>query len=242
MKKSVRCMPQGLLIILLFAITACGQSETATVKINVGAPLQARIQKPMIFDKILAFILLGGPAHADPAPGDWYDLSLAVEGPGMDTINESISPLTGEITLEVPAGSARKFTVVAIDDGWRRYGGIGTVDLSPGSSTTLNIYMGDLPNEPTFYGVGSPFPNQLYWYYSPPEPENIDGFKVYRSSVPEGPYSVIIEGRKEDFWDGFSQYVYSDEGGAESSYYKISATNAFGEGDMTNYFQYFSVC
>ena len=242
MKKSIRLITLVILAGVFFTFTACNQSDTATVKINVGAPSQARIQKPMIFDKILAFILLGGPAQADPAPGDWYVLELTVDGPGMNTINESIPWQTGEITLEVPAGSARKFTVVAINDGWRQYGGIETADLSPGSSTTLNIYMGDLPWPPENFNVYQSFPTGagMNWSYSEGEPLGLIGFVIYRSPQSGGPYVPIADGTKEFFNnDG---YRYTDPEGITSfpnpSYYKVSATNQFGEGDpgFENYY------
>ncbi len=245
----MRMAPLFLLIAALALFAGCSMSgDTATVTINTGLHQQAAIQKISVFDRILAYLSFSTKAQADPPSSDilpYVDfLKLSITGPGMSAMQDiDIPNSTGKITLEVPAGSSRVFTIVAFDDDGlgnitRSYGGISTVDLTPGDSVNLNINMGQLPEPPDYFNPtsGSPSGVLLRWRYSDiPEPADLIGFIVYRSHDNILPYIPIAEGRKEDFFV-ISEYQYLDLEGIHGSsvydYYKIRATNPYGEGDL----------
>jgi hypothetical protein len=142
-------------ITLLSIITmlSCSYENTATVTIDTGIRKQAQLS---LFDKVLAFFSLAQPLKADPPPQNYnFDaLELNVTASDMSTITrryaiEELYNNYGKITLEVPAGNQRLFTVIAGNSEGeeiynRIYGGIATVDLSPGQNVNLDIEMGEL--------------------------------------------------------------------------------------------------
>lgn len=142
-----------LVTILITALVSCSYENTATVTIDTGIRQQAQLN---LFDRVLAFLSLSQPLQADPVPGPLVGqvinkIYVYITSSDIDTITKEIPLETGRITLEVPAGNQRTFTVVA---GYqsvganifeKNYGGIITVDLSPGQQVNLNIEMGKLP-------------------------------------------------------------------------------------------------
>lgn len=215
-------------------ITGCAGGDTATVTINIGDHV-AKTNTPSVVDRIIAFLSLSSRAQAGPVPSDVYDVTVTINGAGMSSITQSI-PETGVITLDVPSGPARVFTVVGHDvDGARYMGGIATKDLAAGESVILPIQMGELPMIPSDPYAYTSSGITLYWdYYG--DPESLIGFIIYRSSQLDGLFVPIAAGRKEDFEnDG---YRFNDPTGGSSmssnpSFYKIAATNAYGVGQST---------
>ena len=65
-------------------------------------------------------------------------IALIVTGPDLAPITKSIDPQLPELTLEVPAGSARTFTVL-INTFSVTFKGQTTVDLGPGEETVVSI-------------------------------------------------------------------------------------------------------
>lgn len=65
-------------------------------------------------------------------------IALIVSGPDMSTIAKSVDPQASELTLEVPAGSARTFTIL-INTFSVTFKGQTTVDLKPGEETVVDI-------------------------------------------------------------------------------------------------------
>ena len=65
-------------------------------------------------------------------------IALIVSGPDMSTIAKSVDPQASELILEVPAGSARTFTLL-INTFSVTFKGQTTVDLKPGEETVVDI-------------------------------------------------------------------------------------------------------
>jgi hypothetical protein len=236
MKRVIVCIA---LATLCFA-AGCSYENTATVTIDTGIRQQAQFSW---FDRVLAFFSLSQPLQADPVPGNLpysiYSITVTITAGDMETISQSIPMDTGKITLEVPAGSQRTFEVVGYDsDNMRYYGGITTVDLSPGQQVNLNIEMGELNN--IFY----------YYYYYYTESKYMDtqysdtidptqgvvAFKIYESDD----YTYTNEKLKFILTQWTSVYsvgagwtitIPVELGGIGTKYYRCSVVNQYGEGE-----------
>lgn len=147
----MKTITRTLYCVLFIVLFACSYENTATVTIDTGIRQQAQLSW---FDRVLAFFSIAQPLQADPVPAyvNFEEMMLNVTAPDIDTISLHFSYTeivnnNGRITLEVPAGSQRTFEIVAGNGGASRiYGGITTVDLSPGQQVYLNIEMGLLVN------------------------------------------------------------------------------------------------
>lgn len=217
-------------------ITGCAGGDMATVTINIGDHI-AQADRPSMVDRIIAFFSLSTRLQADPPPSSIYGIDLTINGPGMETIVRSIPLDTGLITVDVPSGPARVFTIVGYNESDERYmGGIETKDLAPGASETISITMGDLPIAPMNPYAENNYPGiTMTWEYNG-YPESLVGFIVYRAWQEEGPFVPIAAGRKEDFENnGYRYYDPNGKGSVDSnpSYYKVSATNSYGEGESS---------
>ena len=183
------------------AVTGCAGGDMATVTVSIGN-ITAKAEKPSIVDRILAFLTFSTRLQADPPSVFFNRIDLTVSGAGMETIERIIPTDTGEITLDVPSGPKRVFTIVGYDDGDSRImGGITSKDLAPGASETIFITMGNLiqmPDEPGGY-TGGLNPFNFTWNFPTANYGELIGFKVYRSqdtspSVPSV-YQVILDHR-----------------------------------------------
>ncbi|MEW6525833.1 MAG: hypothetical protein AB1444_04100 [Spirochaetota bacterium] len=173
-------------IMVIATIVSCSYENTATVTIDTGIRQQAHLNW---FGRVLALLSFSQPLQADPVPGLPYSITqikLFIKASDMETIEESIPLDTGKITLEVPAGSQRTFEVVGYDEsGYRYYGGITTVDLSPGQEVNLNIEMGELFDFTRYDGSASYYQSQnqiIITAYTQINP-NVIAFKLYRKPV-----------------------------------------------------------
>jgi len=143
-----------IVIVIVLAMVGCSYENTATVTIDTGIRKQAQLS---LLDKVIAWLSLSQPLQADQPPAEvsFEELTLTVSASDMSNIVQHYSRLdiinnNGKITLEVPAGSQRAFEIVASRREMtgslipRYYGGIKTVDLSPGQNVNLDIEMGKL--------------------------------------------------------------------------------------------------
>lgn len=224
-----------------FLITGCAGGDTATVTIRVGNQL-AKADTPSVIDRIIALLSMSSRLQADP-PGayDIVQIELTVSGAGMDSIVKAIPTSTGELTLEIPSGPARVFTVVGLDSDFLRYmGGIVTRDIAPGENTTIPIQMGQLPGKPEI--------SDIIQYPHPPQViiTVTDGtaYRIYRtagfSSYPSdwGAYYPIGTTTTNIFIET-SAILY------RYYRYRVSALNEYGESDIggssagLDYYEYF---
>ncbi|NMB64636.1 MAG: hypothetical protein GYA16_07175 [Spirochaetes bacterium] len=146
MKRFIACI----VCIGIVAFVSCSYENTATVTIDTGIRHQAQLGW---FDRVLAFFSLAQPLQADPPIDLFFDeLEINVTALDMDVISlrfnyDQIVNNNGRINLDVPAGNQRTFEVVALAGSTfpeRYYGGIATVDLSPGEHVALEIEIGKL--------------------------------------------------------------------------------------------------
>jgi len=139
--------PQKAISILFLCsmITAAGcmSGNEARVTVELGLPAQSPVTGDTGFiDTLLGFF--STRAYAAPAPPDIESIVLTVSGPGMSTITKSIPTGTGSVTLLVPPGNSRLFTVLATGAA-RSFSGSTVADLGSGD-TTLTIQMRSLIN------------------------------------------------------------------------------------------------
>ena len=219
---------------------SCSYENTATVTIDTGIRKQAQLS---LFDKVLAFFSLAQPLKADPPPQNYnFDaLELNVTASDMSTITrryaiEELYNNYGKITLEVPAGNQRLFTVIAGNSEGeeiynRIYGGIATVDLSPGQNVDLDIKMGEL-----FYiSDGNP-----YYYFDQEIQEFVIQFPAYDEYYPvafkiykEINNQLILERIITQFNVNYDySYIYTIryELDMQNNSYYLSGINQYGEG------------
>jgi hypothetical protein len=87
-----------------------------------------------------------------PAPAEIRSIRIDVTGPGMEPLSESVEVNSeGEtvVNLEISAGAARRFVVIAFDvEAVERFRGEATIDLAPGTSPTIRIVMVAINVEP----------------------------------------------------------------------------------------------
>lgn len=212
-------------------LSGCAGGDTATVTIRIGNQM-AKADMPSVVDRIIAFLSLSTRVQADPVPSGVYEVSLMVSGAGMASITRNI-PESGELTLDVPSGAARTFTVVGYDEGGYRYmGGIATRDLAPGENITIPIQMGALPGRPNLYNAYATGETgtRLEWDANYSLGETL-GFRIYRDTLSEGSFGrLVASGNNAFFFDG-EIYSFDDTTGHEGLFYRVSAYNAYGESD-----------
>ncbi|HOM11213.1 MAG TPA: hypothetical protein PLV81_13805, partial [Spirochaetota bacterium] len=192
-----------------------------------------------LFDRVLAFFSLSQPLQADPVLGNLpYPVNLItvnVSAHDMVTITREIPLETGQITLEVPAGSQRTFEVVAGELAVgapvfsRYYGGITTLDLSPGQQVNLNIEMGKLVivNE---WDRSFDQNNSLFIYINCNSPSSIIGFNIYLKINEQ----LILQDTVTEFDNpssGYYQFYYPSFNEEYVNNYYLSGINKYGEGN-----------
>ncbi len=226
------------MLVAFSGLAGCAGGEMATVTIDVGHPGFAKAHTPSVFDRMLAFLSFSTRVEAEPPPVDFSVdyLSITVSAPDFETITRDIPLDTGQLTLEVPAGNNRTFTLVAFNDhgdGYitRDYGGIVTTNLQGGATITLPITMGSLPPQVTWPGMlnAGTFGVSVDWN----ESAGAEGYYVYRSEMVDGPYELIVH------VPGFSNTDYLDEDvnidGEHTYYYKVCGYNGNGIGTLSDY-------
>lgn len=234
-KHFTRVLPMAILALCVAftGFTGCAGGDMATVIVSIGNTT-AKAEKPSVVDRLIAFFSLSTKLQAAPPPFEFIvRLDLTIEGPGIDLITHDIPLETGLITVDVPSGPKRVFTIVAYDNDYiRDMGGIATKDLAGGENTTIQITMGDLPRPVTWPGpLGvSMFGVNVQWNAS----TGAEGYYVYRSDhTSEGPYVMIAH------VPGLSNTSYFDDkvnaSGEYTYWYKVCGYNSYGTGTLSDY-------
>ena len=71
-------------------------------------------------------------------PPNWISTTLVVTAPGMATISTTASTTAGSITVSVPPGPARTFTLL-LNSPSATLEGVATVDLQPGENKQITV-------------------------------------------------------------------------------------------------------
>jgi len=235
-----------IVIVIVLAMVGCSYENSATVSIDTGIRKQAQLS---LLDKVIAWFSLSKAVQADQPPGDviFEELTLTVSASDMSTITQTYSYVDiinnhGKITLEIPAGSQRAFEIVASRREMtgslipRYYGGIKTVDLSPGQNVNLDIEMGKLAIvSPYWNSYNNNIEIQFMKSYSQPL-----FFKVYENIGVGAPiYKLIdtVDANKLQYEEDSEMILYYYSNPAISSgnfgQFYISAVNQYGEGEKT---------
>jgi len=233
-----------LITLLVAALFACSYENTATVTIDTGIRQQAQLS---LFDRVLAFFSFAQPLQADPPQNVSFDvLELSITAADMTPIIlrytiEELYNNYGKITVEVPSGSQRVFTIVAGNSEGqeiynRIYGGVRTLDLSPGQQVNLNIEIGQLfdptnyDGNITYYYLNSELYLSAYTNTNP----GVFAFKLYRKQVGSN-FSEIYYATINNFNLNISEYLIEYTISINLDYqnydYYISAVNNYGEGN-----------
>ncbi len=232
----------GLAFILLFA-SCNSDNNTATVTLNIDSSSIGFKQEMKQFPLIDRFLLLfSEKAYAITA---WVSgttkISLTVSGQGMDNITADIpfsysSPTTISYTIQVPAGTQRKFSIVssAVSGGQvaKNWGGKTLVDLSPGDLVNININMVPMTFITLLYNMLGPGVLGVYWQQGTGYPAyvNSGSVRIYRSDAPNGQFSLVQT-------SPFSTSYVSDTGlqSGKTYYYKVSVVTTYGESAQSDY-------
>jgi len=220
----------------------------ARVTISLGIPPQAKAFATPLFDRILAILSFSSRLNAAP-PGGIEDLVISIELGGNEIARKTFMDGSAEwqsdsASFEIASGGPYRFVILgrggdlnedSIPD--RVYGGIGTLEsVAAGDEVSLSIQMGDLP-----------VPDSDFWFNNVIRTTNqqgtplnliqvsyegvFTGYILYRATNSDSaPYSRIATFSYES-----SSYEDFAINASNTYYYKVSAYNAFGEGDMTYY-------
>jgi len=185
-------------------VTGCAGGDTATVRINISLASREVAFTPGIADRIIAFFTFSAPLEADTPPVESPAIDtirVTVSGPGMSAMAVDGNAINGYIELEVPSGSARRFEVRAgysysiqgMSTGYIWYYGNETlVDLSPGETKNLQLFMVGMPqniNALELNGGGL----EISWSYDINRGQP-DSFVIQAAPSPNGPFTTIYPG------------------------------------------------
>ncbi len=174
-------------------LAGCAADDTALVTLKISRAGQISFQNDSLLDRVIAFIFCGRDLHASygsPFSQSWDKLTLKVEGEGMETIETQIPPTQNEITVSIPAGVDRVFTVIGYNNNFKRWGSLEKSNLTAGKSIELEMLMLPMSNNITsmVLTVGE---IRLYWDYMDPMPSIVTGAYVYQSFSQDGEYVLI---------------------------------------------------
>lgn len=141
--------------IAILIFTGCFiDSDTATVRINLGNIPVAKVEKKSIFDRIVMLFVKEAVAQGVP---EWTGVVVVHLGAfdqnnqlvAKKSINASAVPANGNITFDVPAGIRRKIVVLGeVNDGYIDFHGVSDeIDLIAGTVVTVPILMDTIENK-----------------------------------------------------------------------------------------------
>ncbi len=153
-------------------------------------------------------------------------LELTITGPEMTTIEESFSGGETSITVEVPAGKNRTFTLLAVVDpavrsGIMQYIGESTVDLEAGDEVEITLNMAPDPIEPSFAApVQNPFGlGGTFYRFVNPSLVDLDA---------DGDLDLLVSGYEEYGPDYHSLFWYENTGSSQSPSFETPVKGPFG--------------
>ncbi|MGV7927607.1 MAG: hypothetical protein AB2L13_01665 [Spirochaetota bacterium] len=202
----------------------CSGGDIATVTIEFGENLTSSnvFYKSKWRNFLNALLPDAFAQKGDPWDPTHTSVIITVTGPGMSNIEASIPPYTSSHTLEIPAGTGRRITVIAYNGSVRNTGGHTIVDLNAGDNLTAQIQLLPiLPIAGSPYGSGS-----LSWDYPSALPGiTVSQYYIYESGTINGSYV-----------HSYSSGTNECSGcGTAGNYYKISAVYAIhGEGELSD--------
>lgn len=123
--------------LILIIFVSCSSDNTAQVTIKTGIEPASQAIHMSIPDRILS--IFSSALFASAPPSNIGNISLSITGPGMEDTFRTFGPVS-EITIDVPSGENRTFTLSA-GTPTVTIRGVTTVDLKSGESKTISINM-----------------------------------------------------------------------------------------------------
>ncbi len=226
-----------LMVSMLFLglLAGCASEDTATVKIILNRSDQANIITKSLWDKIVIFLFGGTSAYAGAGSSfdqTWDNLTLIIEGDGMDKIETQIPPLLTEYLLVLPAGTNRKITVIGAKQTVKKWGAQKNFNLNGGEAIEINLLMLPMANNLYEFMVDSSSV-QFHWDYMAPMPSVASGSYIYQSLNSDGPYvkvkTIIGTGLS------YSSTTISGLSSMTKYYFKVSYFSGDNESALSDY-------
>lgn len=214
----------GILILFLgasFILSKCSNGNTAFVTISFNSSRHsASMRQSDFLDKLRNLFLPEAYAKGSAWSPAHTSVKITVSGPKMNEIEAQVAPYAESLTMEIPAGEQRQFTVIAYDKTERNTGGHTIIDLKAGEEKSIAIKMLPIPTALTYYGTG-----MMYWDH----PDAVSGltlikYIIYESNTIDGTYVKKSETTYQEFTSG-----------TVNKYYKVSAYfQTYGEGELSD--------
>ncbi|HPB83040.1 MAG TPA: hypothetical protein PK200_13460, partial [Spirochaetota bacterium] len=151
-------------------------------------------------------------------------ITLTITGDGMNEMKIDIPPSQVTYSVEVPAGENRLFTVIATNLNVKNSGGSAVSSLTSGQEAQISIKMKPIVQD--FFVTGGSSTATLEWSAI----LNISGYKIYRSTSPDGDYTLIKT--INDYTTGITSDGPPSVG---TYYYKMKIFDADGDGEFCDY-------
>lgn len=229
--KTKKALIPALCVLLCVAVnSSCNHENMSRVTLYLGINDQAiNIHQKGLLHKIVTLFISSAQAKSVSPLGwteDYDNVTLTVTGNEMDTITAVIPPSAASYTIEVPAGEARFFTLIATNSsGVRSWGGHVISDLNAGE---VNLTLRILPIPNDWDHVISFGENIIGW--SAVVKPFVTSHNLYRSSSAAGIYTKIYTGPNPGS-TGYYDSVPTDS----TFYYKASINTTYGEGELSDY-------
>lgn len=154
-------------------------------------------------------------------------IHLSVSADDIDTIDEDIPLDTLELTLDIPSGTARTFTLTLDTDPVKYYSGTTTVDLDPGANITVSITVVavDITAAPTGLSATVGIVEVSLTWDSKTDATSYNIYWNETGSVTTS--DSVITGITD------TSYTHTGLTGDATYYYAISASNAAGESELS---------
>lgn len=215
------------------AVLNCSRDDTAVVRLRLQNMPRSSANNPnSIVERLFRWFV--NEAWAFQHWQSITTIECVISAPDLEEMSFSLPATETELTVEVPAGPARRITVYAGDVFPKDFGGHVELDLNPGDEVDAVINMVPTTSITNCMYTGSSV--MVYWGAVSP-PYGIAGYNVYRSDVPEGPYFAACTAPAPDAMqceDLSGPFVTST-----NYYYRVSAYTAGTEGEMSAYYDFY---
>ncbi len=230
----------SLLLITASQMSGCSHEDSAFVTIHLEqVNSSARsLENRCLLSKLWSFFISDAYAYSPGPSVAWAagrdTVAIVVTGDDIRTINVTIPPTQTAFRLEIPAGSQRKISVITSNSTDVNYNGVNwgghkTIDLIPGEESNIVITMIPMTK---ITAVDSPYPATLAPNWNLVSGISVvKGYKLYRSTYAEGPYSLIATISSPDVY----YYENTSLTSGVMYYYKVSIYTETAEGELSDY-------